>query len=620
MKTKYFIHFSLVLILLWISFILIALYTPTTKSGMKTWLKTVNQVIVEISGVEKDDQYNIRVMRVSRRGKDDQLYMIHESKAVFSGKDAYYSGLAIEIPDRNIEQVENIKITIGDKENSINKNEINKHFNIIKNTEGKHRYILLDAELFPNETIVPYMYKVINYRGDKYLFGFSFIISLLISIGVFVIILQKEKVKYLMSPETAIIIVSLIFISSRLLTGIISSTFVLILLDTLLIWLIVVASISIRYAEMRIERTMFSFHEKKGKIFALIIAATIMFVCIYYLFLGRTWLDDGKYFIRGYWYATGNMVPYGSRDGNWYAPFFFMVIGFWQQFFGGIFSHNLVTIRLFSTLLNFFNCFILVLIIKKLTNNYFLVLLSIILYLATPFGFFYYNSATPYSFVTSISLLIWMLYIYPEKYVWWFRSVLFGLGYILLIFTRRNMVLAVPFLVIFQILTLRRGYIKKIAVTFITIILVATLLLSVFPKKLQHVMAGLPFINKVVYDLGLLDRYDVEPSAPIINGTLTNITASTNTISNKKNNTFLASFYKIIWTDYAEHYFPYIISCVFCVVLLFRNRKKSRFIRCCIFCRCIFSSCFGGTRDRFCTRLYPLYYGVWSDWDSSRFK
>jgi dolichyl-phosphate-mannose--protein O-mannosyl transferase len=61
-----------------------------------------------------------------------------------------------------------------------------------------------------------------------------------------------------------------------------------------------------------------------------------------------TWMDEGKYLMKGYWYVTGKVPPYSEIDPTYYMPFAFYADGLVQWLFGIGYLPGRILMILFS--------------------------------------------------------------------------------------------------------------------------------------------------------------------------------------------------------------------------------------------------------------------------------
>ncbi|MBZ0215287.1 MAG: hypothetical protein K8F25_01935 [Fimbriimonadaceae bacterium] len=168
-------------------------------------------------------------------------------------------------------------------------------------------------------------------------------------------------------------------------------------------------------------------------------AVALSAIFVFYLLASNivgldTWLDEGNYLAKGWWYVNGDLEPYSTTEPTLYMPLFFYFMGWLQLVFGEGYTAG----RVFSVICG--------LGILGLTSSLTLRLSGSVvaagaaaLLLAGQFApWIYYSTATPYSIVALLSLTTVSLLAsksIDRRVVWLTSGVLFWL----IFFIRPNM-------------------------------------------------------------------------------------------------------------------------------------------------------------------------------------
>jgi len=249
--------------------------------------------------------------------------------------------------------------------------------------------------------------------------------------------------------------------------------------------------------ESNIIRQLISYSNDKKKLFySLLFLVVILFLVqgILGVLYNDSWLDEGKYLLKSYYYTTGEIQPYSGDDKTGYMPFYFYLLGYWQMIFG--FSH--VSGRFLSLFLTMINLFLLFGILKKETNSKFWALLGPLFVVLHPFVMFYYTTATPYAMVSTFVLLT-VFVINKEYKNIWNKALLLGILYFLIYFTRRNMILFIVPVFIFQIITMKKK--RTIFLTISIFLLLSVSAFSLWGNGLANIAKSLPIVTPLIKKL-----------------------------------------------------------------------------------------------------------------------
>jgi len=258
---------------------------------------------------------------------------------------------------------------------------------------------------------------------------------------------------------------------------------------------------------MRINAFLNRLIESVNKRFLLFLSLILFFYLgqsfLYVIFM-NSWLDEGNYLVRSYWYVTGKVKPYSSEDATWYMPFYFYILGFWQKIFGpGHYSGRLMSV--------FFGmvCMTLILLIgKELYREKWQSLLALSFFTITPWAVKYFSSATPYAIVSCISLLLYYVIIRRKEIPLVFFVLIIGILFCALFFLRNNMILGIMIFLLFMISSGKKKSLWVPAVCSVLVFCILTiLLLHIFPSKLTYYTIRLPFIRNFIHKIPTFSRY-----------------------------------------------------------------------------------------------------------------
>jgi hypothetical protein len=234
------------------------------------------------------------------------------------------------------------------------------------------------------------------------------------------------------------------------------------------------------------------------------IVALLLYIVQTYVAVGyfKSWLDEGKYLIKSYFYVTGKVQAYGPEDATGHMPIFFYTLGLWQKIFGV--GH--ISGRLFAVFMGALCLVTLYIISIQIFEKHWQPLIAILLFVSTPVAVKYFSTATPYSLVSFVSLLVFVLLMYRGKLPYWSSSVLFGVLYFLLFFIRRNMIIGVFLFFIYQVLSSQDKRIVRAVITLGVFTIGLIGLLYIFPPKLGYIALQFPILSKLLYKYSVMEN------------------------------------------------------------------------------------------------------------------
>jgi hypothetical protein len=113
-----------------------------------------------------------------------------------------------------------------------------------------------------------------------------------------------------------------------------------------------------------------------------------------------TWLDEGNYLAKGWWYVVGELTPYSSLDPTLYMPIYFYILGLLQQ----VFDMGHMVGRTFSVLCAAGVFWMTYSIVLQLSGSRPAALAALAILAGHFFPLVYYATATPYAFISVLSL------------------------------------------------------------------------------------------------------------------------------------------------------------------------------------------------------------------------
>jgi hypothetical protein len=215
-----------------------------------------------------------------------------------------------------------------------------------------------------------------------------------------------------------------------------------------------------------------------------------------------TWMDEGKYLMKGYWYVTGKIPPYSEIDPTYYMPLVFYADGLVQWLFGIGYLPGRILMILFSVA-----CLVLVYLVgENLGRSRLAGVGATALVVGHPVTMIYFATATPYAMVSCLSLLlIYVLLTMRSR-----RRAYAASGLILwtLVFTRPDMLPIAMIPTGWAFLIEPRRKLECLAIAFLTFIIASVVTLWIFGPGLLQVVLDVPGIAQIAKLLGV-------PAAPI---------------------------------------------------------------------------------------------------------
>jgi hypothetical protein len=217
-----------------------------------------------------------------------------------------------------------------------------------------------------------------------------------------------------------------------------------------------------------------------------------------------TWMDEGKYLMKGYWYMTGQLAAYSAVDPTLYMPFSFYTVGTMELLFGAGYLPGRALMVLFA-----FGCLVLVYLAGvRIGRSRLAGVGATVLVVGYPVTLTYFATATPYAMVSCLSLaLIYILRTTGSRRVAYAAS-----GAILwaLVFTRPDML---PFAMIptgWALLIEPSRKLECLAIAFLAFLAASLVTLWIFGQGLLDVILDVPGLAQIAMALGI-------PPAPVTN-------------------------------------------------------------------------------------------------------
>lgn len=239
---------------------------------------------------------------------------------------------------------------------------------------------------------------------------------------------------------------------------------------------------------------------KNGRLMRIILIITFVFGVGQLVFNAATldtWLDEGNYLMKGYWYVSNQVTPYSEIDPTGYMPLFFYLVGWVQEIFGIGYAPGRALTVFFAT-----GCLILVYLIGfKLGRTPIAGIGALILLVGHHVSLTYFATATPYAFVSFLSLLLVFILLTVES-----RRLAFGMsGLILyaLIFTRPNMLPIAMIPAGWILLIEPRGKLECLVLAFLAFCAPAICTMLWFGDGLTDVVLTVPGVSHLANLIGI---------------------------------------------------------------------------------------------------------------------
>jgi len=245
---------------------------------------------------------------------------------------------------------------------------------------------------------------------------------------------------------------------------------------------------------------------KAGDRFALpiLIVCLLFAVCqlAFNAFTLDTWMDEGKYLMKGYWYLTGQVPPYSPIDPTFYMPLPFYSVGAMEWLFGIGYLPGRALAIFFAIA-----CLVLVYLTgARIGHSRLAGAGAAVLVAGYPVTLTYFATATPYAMVSFLSLaLILVLLAVRARRIAWAAS---GIILWALLFTRPNMLPIAMIPAGWALLIEPRGKIECLTIAFLTFLAASLATLWIFGHGLLEVVLDVPGLSQIAALLGA-------PPAPI---------------------------------------------------------------------------------------------------------
>ncbi len=216
--------------------------------------------------------------------------------------------------------------------------------------------------------------------------------------------------------------------------------------------------------------------------------------CIVYIPTLNTWLDEGIYLMKSWWYVTGQIQPYSSQDNTQYMPLYFYLLGYWQLLFGK--GH--LSGRILSSLLATGTLYILYRSGKNIWKEKNVGIFSVVLMLFSPFAIKLYCTATQYSPVALLNLIVFFLITQQHRIHPVISSILLGAGYCGLYFFRPNMIAGIILYFVYQISINPKKRLIRSIITIGTASGISAILFLIFGRFLMMYSFSLPIVMPIL--------------------------------------------------------------------------------------------------------------------------
>jgi hypothetical protein len=210
-----------------------------------------------------------------------------------------------------------------------------------------------------------------------------------------------------------------------------------------------------------------------------------------------TWMDEGKYLMKGYWYLTGLIAPYSKIDPTFYMPLSFYPVASMEWLFGTGYFPGRILMILFALA-----CLILVYLAgTRIGHSRLAGVAATALVVGHPVTLTYFATATPYAMVSCLSLALILVLLIVKS-----RRIAFGAsGAILwaLLFTRPDMLPIAMIPTGWALLIEPRRNLAYLAITFLTFIALSVLTIWIFGPGLLQVVLEVPGVAQIARVLGI---------------------------------------------------------------------------------------------------------------------
>ena len=215
---------------------------------------------------------------------------------------------------------------------------------------------------------------------------------------------------------------------------------------------------------------------------------------------GRIWLDEALYIQKSWAYVTGAVHPYSAQDATWYMPLYFYQLGWAQELFG----QGHITGRVMSAVCGGASGILVYLICRRVSLAPMIAALAVAIYLLTPTTAYYFSGATPLATVAFLNLLAVYLVVASRGAPRLAVSAALGVLFAVLFFYRQNMILSVAVLAPAYLYAIGRDRARQGTMLALTALVVAGLLVGMFPERMTFYALRLPVITPLLEKLSVL--------------------------------------------------------------------------------------------------------------------
>ncbi len=210
-----------------------------------------------------------------------------------------------------------------------------------------------------------------------------------------------------------------------------------------------------------------------------------------------TWMDEGKYLMKGYWYLTGQLQPYSVLDPTWYMPIPFYSVGWMERLFGVGYLPGRALAMFFAMA-----CLILAYLTgSRIGHSRLAGVSAVVLIVGYPVTLTYFATATPYALVSclSLALVFSLLEIKSRRLAYAVSGVLLWA----LLFTRPNMLPIAMIPTGWALLIERERKIECLSIAFLTFLAASAGTVWYFGQGLLDVILETPGLSQIMTALGV---------------------------------------------------------------------------------------------------------------------
>ena len=215
-----------------------------------------------------------------------------------------------------------------------------------------------------------------------------------------------------------------------------------------------------------------------------------------------TWMDEGKYLTKGYWYLTGQLPPYSAIDPTFYMPLPFYSVGSMEWLFGIGYLPGRALAILFAVA-----CLVLVYLAgARIGQSRLAGAGATVLVVGYPVTLTYFATATPYALVSclSLALILVLLAVSARRMAYAVSGVILWA----LLFTRPDMLPIAMIPAGWALLIEPRRKLECLALAALTCLATSLATLAIFGHGLLEVILDVPGLSHIATLLGM-------PPAPI---------------------------------------------------------------------------------------------------------